>query len=198
MHAPAVHEPPAQLASLEGQQYLVLRPAGAVAALYDEVQPAALALESLPHPHTGHVTLRGFHEPARRAELTQLVREWAATQHQIELRAEAIDSFPAPWQIPIVRLARTASLVGAYASLTESLVRTDLIRLGELSLEDWTFHLSIVYAKTLEADPWDALDRALRRELEMHPEESIAEAELVWYEGGIEHAEVIPLGIRPS
>lgn len=189
---------PAQLASLEGQQYLVLRPAGAVADLYDEVQRAALAFEDLPHPHTGHVTLRGFYESARRAELAQLIRDWAATQHQLELRADAIDSFPAPWQIPIVRLARTTSLVDAYASLTAALADTDFIRLGELSLEEWTFHLSIVYAKTLEGDRWSALDHALRRELEPRPQETVAEAELVWYDGGVEHAEVIPLGIRSS
>ena len=52
---------PAQLTSLEGQQYLVLRPTIAVASLYREVQDAALARlgGDTPHPRTEHVTLRG-------------------------------------------------------------------------------------------------------------------------------------------
>lgn len=189
---------PAQLASLEGQQYLVLRPTGAVATLYRDVQAETLDRADLPHPHTGHVTLRGFYEPERREELVSLIRDWAAAQQPVEVRVEAVDTFPQPWQIVIVRLARTASLVSAYASLTAALENTDLRRLGELSLEDWTFHQSVVYGKTLDAEAWDALEQASCREITDPPIETIAEAELVWYEDGVEHAEVIPLGIRPS
>ena len=187
---------PEQLASLDGQQYLVLRPTGVVSDLYRTVQGAALSGlgRGLKHPHTEHVTLRGFFEPDRRDELTQLVREWAASQPPIDVVAEAVDSFAAPWQIIIVRLARTASLVSAYASLTAALETTDFRRLGELSLEDWTFHLSVVYAKTLHPDAWTALDQSFRRDLAERPAERIAEAELVWYSDGVEHAEVIPLG----
>lgn len=187
---------PAQLASLEGQQYLVLRPTGAVARMYAQVQDAALAHEDLPHPHTGHVTLRGFYEPERREELASLIRDWAAVQHPVELVADAVDVFPSPWQIVIARLARTASLVSAYASLTAVLEQTDVRRLGELSLEDWTFHLSVVYGKTLVPERWHALASATRRELPEAPAETVTEAELVWYEGGVEHAEVIPFGGR--
>ena len=187
---------PAQLASLDGQQYLVLRPTIAVASLYREVQDAALARfgGDIPHPRTEHVTLRGFFEPERRDELPALIREWAARQHPIEVTAEAVDVFPAPWQILIVRLARTESLVSAYADLSEALQRTDLRRLDERSVDDWTFHLSVVYGKTLDSASWQALADASRAELSLQPTETIAEAELVWYEDGQEHAEVIPLG----
>ena len=56
---------PDQLASLEGQQYLVLRPTAAVGTVYRDVQDAAVSRLGVParRPHTGHVTLRGFYEP---------------------------------------------------------------------------------------------------------------------------------------
>ncbi|MFJ2502994.1 2'-5' RNA ligase family protein [Microbacterium sp. NPDC087592] len=187
---------PEQLASLEGQQYLVLRPTAGVGEVYREVQDAALARLGIParRPHTGHVTLRGFYEPERRAELAELIRSWAARQSPIEVIAEAVDEFPVPWQILIVRLERTASLVSAYSSLTDALDRTDFRRLGELSLEDWTFHLSVLYGKTLDAAEWGALVQAESRVLLPAAAEVITEAELVWYQDGIEHAETLRLG----
>lgn len=187
---------PEQLASLDGQQYLVLRPTAGVAAAYRELQHSALASLGTPvrHPHTEHVTLRGFLEPERREHLAALIREWAAQQPPIEVVAEAVDEFPAPWQILVVRLARTTSLVSAYASLTDALERTDFRRLGELSLEDWTFHLSVLYGKTLEPAEWTRFAEAESRALSPQPTEVITEAELVWYQDGIEHAEVLQLG----
>ena len=187
---------PDQLESLEGQQYLVLRPIVEVADTYREVQDTALARLGAPvrRPHTGHVTLRGFYEPERRDELATLIRSWAAQQTPIEITAEAVDEFPTPWQILIVRLARTASLVSAYSSLTTALDATDFRRLGELPLEEWTFHLSVLYGKTLEPEVWSHFAQPESRALEPAPAETITEAELVWYEDGIEHAEVLPLG----
>ena len=188
---------PEQLASLEGQQYLVLRPTIALSSLYKEVQDAALARlgGETRHPHTEHVTLRGFHEPDRRRALAELIRDWASLQHPIEVTAEAIDTFPTPWQILIVRLARTAGLVAAYSSLTAALERTDFRRLDERDVEDWTFHLSVVYGKSLDPVAWEEFAQASVSELLWQPKETIAEAEFVWYEDGVEHAEVIPLGV---
>lgn len=185
-----------QLESLEGQQYLVLRPAGAVAATYRDVQGGSLARlgAPIPRPHTGHVTLRGFFEPGRREKLAALIRTWAAHQPPIEVRAVAVDEFSAPWQILIVRLARTESLVSAYSTLTTALDETDFRRLGELPLEHWTFHLSVLYGKTLEPAEWTRFAQAESRPIEPAPAETITEAELVWYADGIEHAEVLPLG----
>lgn len=186
---------PDQLASLEGQQYLVLRPTAAVGTVYRDVQDAAVSRLGVParRPHTGHVTLRGFYEPERREALTGLIRSWAARQAPIEVIAEAVDEFPVPWQILIVRLARSPSLVSAYSSLTTALDATDFRRIGELPLEDWTFHLSVLYGKTLDGAEWSCFAQAESRPFEPEPFETIIEAELVWYQDGIEHAEVLPL-----
>ncbi|WP_235282416.1 2'-5' RNA ligase family protein [Microbacterium sp. SA39] len=187
---------PDHLASFEGQQYLVLRPTIAVSSLYREVQDAALARlgADTRHPHTEHVTLRAFHEPDRLSELAALIRGWAADQRPIEVTAEAIDTFPAPWQILIVRLARTASLVAAHASLSDALVATDIRRLDELSVDEWTFHLSVVYGKTLAWDAWQEFAETSSGDLSAKPSETISEVELVWYADGAEHAAIFPLG----
>lgn len=185
---------PEQLSSLDGQQYLVLRPRLAVADLYAAEQRAALEAAELPHPHTGHVALRGFYEPTRQEQLASLVRAWAAAQQPIEIIAEAVDAFPAPWQILILRLARTPSLVAAYATLTEMLAASDFRRLGELDLDDWTFHMSVVYGKTLTGDAWNDIESARTRDLVEPPHEIVLDAELVSYSHGEEHAEIIRLG----
>ncbi|GAA1534206.1 hypothetical protein HD600_001803 [Microbacterium ginsengiterrae] len=187
---------PSQLASVEGQQYLLLRPAGPVSASYRAMQAELLGVapDGVTHPHTEHITLRAFSEPRRREEVTDLVRGWAARQHPIDIVADAVDAFPAPWQIVILRLARTPSLVAAYATLTSALDCSGLRRLDELALDDWVFHLSLVYGKTLDAATWAELDSAARRELADRPHCTATEAEFVWYEDGQENVEVIPLG----
>ncbi|WP_091230202.1 2'-5' RNA ligase family protein [Microbacterium sp. 3J1] len=185
---------PGQLESLEGQQYLVLRPTSGVADRYVREQNDALAVARLPHPYTGHVTLRGFYEPARREELAALIRSWASEQQPIEIMGEAIDAFPEPWQILILRLARTRSLVSAYATLTELLDATDFRRLGELPLDDWTFHMSIVYGKTLSGEAWAAIESERVQKFEHPIQETVFEAELVSYSDGTEHSEIILLG----
>ncbi|WP_336645917.1 2'-5' RNA ligase family protein [Microbacterium sp. USHLN186] len=183
-----------QLDSLDGQQYLVLRPTSDVADCYVEEQTRALELRELPHPHTGHVTLRGFYEPTRRDDLAALVRAWASTQQPIEIIADAVDVFPEPWQIVILRLARTRALVTAYTSLTEILDATDFRRLGELSVDEWTFHMSVVYGKTLAREDWQAIEAARVREFQHSVSEVVSDVELVSYVGGKEHREIIRLG----
>jgi len=186
---------PEQLESLEGQQYLVLRATGSVGEEYDRAQAALLTgpAAELPHPHTGHVTLRGFFEPERRRDLVEVIRSWAALQAPIDVEIEAVGTFPAPWQIVIHRLTRSASLVEAYSSLTRALDATDFRRIGELSVDEWTFHMSLVYAKTLDSAAWDELELAARHTLGPRPQTVVDRVEFVWYEDGAEHSEVIPL-----
>ncbi|MCI0158914.1 2'-5' RNA ligase family protein [Leifsonia shinshuensis] len=186
----------ATLASLEGQQYVVLRPAAEVGAFYAEEQRILLDRlpTGLPHPNTGHITLRGFAEPDRVDALRAAVRACAAAQDPIEAVVEAIDGFPAPFQVLIARLRRSPALTEAYASMTRALESTDFERIGELPLDDWVFHLSLVYCAALSDDDWRAHLRASRRPVAPAPTELISSAEFVWYAGGVEHVEVVPLG----
>ncbi|WP_285724480.1 2'-5' RNA ligase family protein [Psychromicrobium xiongbiense] len=186
---------PALLASLEGRQFIVLRPRAAVMDLYLEAQDAARTIlpPVVTYPNTGHVTLRGFAEPERVEDLKQAAREWAAEQAPIDLAVAAIDGFPPPFRIVVLRLARTPSLLAAYSGLTETLNATDFTRVGELSLEDWVFHLSVAYGAELSDDEWQAAHDSLTRVLPLLLQETVSDLEFVWFDGG-EHREVIPLG----
>ncbi|MVQ42718.1 hypothetical protein GON06_11180 [Microbacterium sp. MAH-37] len=187
---------PGQLRDLEGQQYIVLRPTDAVMREFDAVQDAARRRldDTVRYPGAAHVTLRGLYEPERTEVVREVVREWAAKQHPIDLVFEAVDAFPAPWQIVIARLGRTPGLLHAYASLTAALDRTDLRRIGELALEDWTFHLSAVYAKTLSPDDWERLAASTHHDYKTPATETVREVEFVTYSNAAEHREVFPLG----
>lgn len=182
---------PELLASLAGQQYIVLRPSASVMTMYERVQTTAKSTLSsvVTYPNTGHITLRGFFEPDRVEDLKQVVRQWAAEQGSIELRVEAVASFPAPFKIMIARLERTPSLQDAYAGLTARLDQTDFNRIGELSLADWVFHMSIAYCSELSGDAWDSTKRAFESELTDGPVEVATEVEFVWYQDGMEHRE---------
>lgn len=68
---------------------------------------------------------------------------------------------------------------------------TDFRRLGELPLADWTFHLSLLYGKSLEAKEWSRFAEAESRAFESGPTEVISEAEFVWYQDGRERAEIL-------
>ncbi|MDI6944414.1 2'-5' RNA ligase family protein [Microbacterium barkeri] len=191
----AIMTDPEQLRSLEGQQYVVLCPTGPVAAFFDATQEELrAAVPMAPFPTVGHVTLRGFSEARRVGELRNEIRAWAAGIPPIELQVDAVDAFPAPFQIVITRLARTASLVDAYSSLTDRLGATDFSRVGELPLEQWVFHLSLIYGAALSAEEWETLRRGAVRDIPSGPSETVASVEFVWFEGGAEHSETITLG----
>lgn len=191
---------PQQLHELEGQQYVVLRPTAAVMREFDAVQDAVRRHlgASVRYPGAGHVTLRGLQEPERRDEVRDVVREWAGRQLPVDIVFEAVDSFPAPWQIVVARLARTSSLLSSYSSLTAALDAGDLRRIGELPLEDWVFRLSVAYAGSLSAEQWAEVASRSRRRLTEPPLETISEVELVTYFDSTEHREVFPLGSAGS
>jgi hypothetical protein len=189
---------PALLQSLTGQQYIVLRPVGTVADCYRREQSAVLDQlpDGIPHPHTGHVTLRGFFEPERVPSLRDTIATWARSLSAIDLRVVAIDGFPPPFSVFIARLERTPSLTATYESLTELLHATDFLRVGELALDDWVFHLSLAYANALEEPAWDRTLDVIGREMTPNPYETVSSLDFVWYDSAGEHIETMPLG-RP-
>ncbi|KZE89935.1 2'-5' RNA ligase family protein [Microbacterium sp. TNHR37B] len=185
---------PAQLASLQGQQYVVLRPRESVAAFYESEQTEILARlpAGTPHPNTGHVTLRGFFEPERVHSLREVIASWAGSQAPVELCVDAVDGFPPPFQVLIARLERTSSLVDAYSSLTEVLDATDFRRIGELPLDDWVFHLSLAYARSLDERRWTEHLEATRHAVPSRPHERVSSVDVVWYDSDGEHIDRLP------
>jgi hypothetical protein len=191
---------PELLESLRRQQYLVLRPVADVATFYDEEQSALQERlpDGLSWPNAGHVTLRGFSEPDRVTLLRDALATWAKNQSPIELHVVAVDGFPPPFQVILARLDRTPSLVAAYADLTGVLDLTDFFRIGELPLEEWVFHLSLIYARSLDEQQWQTTHAQTRRDLSPRPTELITCAEFVWYDEDGEHAEILPFATATS
>lgn len=186
---------PTLLESLRGQQYVVLRPTAAVRTFFEREQAGALERlpDGTPHPRTGHVTLRGFFEPERVTALRDLIATWAGSTPPIEVRIDAVDGFPPPFQILIARSARTDSLVEAYSRLTDSLDTTDFSRIGELSLDDWVFHLSLAYAGGLAENEWSEALAAIARNVHAPPSEFVSCVDFVWYDDAGEHIDKLPL-----
>ena len=69
---------PGQLRDLEGQQYVVLRPTGAVMREWDRTREAAhrRLSETVRYPGAAHVTLRGLCEPDRVDQVRAVVGEY--------------------------------------------------------------------------------------------------------------------------
>ena len=109
---------------------------------------------------------------------------------------DGVDGFPPPFSVVIARLKRTPELLAAYARLTSLLDETDFQRLGELPLEQWVFHLSLAYCSSLGEAEWDDIHTRSARSIAERPTEVISQAELVWYEAGVERSTVVPFG-RP-
>jgi hypothetical protein len=182
---------PALLESLNGQQYLVLRPEKEIETFWDVSRESLRESIAQPvsYPQTGHVTLRGFLEPHRIDELKAALTTWARVQPPIELKVAGIDGFLPPFQIIHAELERTTSLVSAYAGLTSLLDSTDFHRIGELPLGDWVFHMSLIYAGGLDEVSWARIYDRCRRALDQRPSETITSADFVWYVDGVEHVE---------
>lgn len=168
-----------------------------MAANYESEQAAVLQRlpSGIPHPSTGHVTLRGFFEPDRVPSLRNTIATWARIMSPIDLTAVAIDGFPTPFRVLHVRLERTDSLVRAYASLTDMLETTDLFRIGELALGEWVFHMSLAYASDLGEAEWEEILATSRRELAPPPRETVSYVDFVWYDADGEHIESLSLGM---
>ena len=60
------------------------------------------------------------------------------------------------------------------------------------------FHLSLIYAGSLEELSWRALHDRSRRTLEPRPAEIITSAEFVWYANGVEHVQTLRFSAQAS
>lgn len=189
---------PELLTALRGQQYLVLRPTGAVAQEFDRVTDAvrASAPEGVRFPSAPHVTLAGFAAPDRLAELRDRVSEWAAGSSPLRVAIEALAVFPAPHRVVVLRVRRTAELAAAMAGVREAGRLSDLVALDEgIAPERWVFHLTVAYGRDADDDAWASFSRSVAQLPVGALEEEIGVAELAVYERH-EHRGVFPLGGR--
>ena len=182
---------PGHLAELAGKAYTCVRPAGEIADAFFVLQRAireAIGPEegSWPSPH---MSLRGFGtmdhpvDAAMTRRILGVVAAWAERASPLQLIAEGGDVFDED-RIPILRIRRTPTLEAAFADLRFRCEAANLVGYEDgISVDDWIFHLSLVY---YEGDAW--LDVVAAIEGLSVPEASciVDSVELVGFDGGPE------------
>lgn len=189
-HRPFITDP-RHLAELAGRAYACLRPGGRVTEAFLLLQRtlrSAVGTEegSWPSPH---MSLQGFGTLDRPVDaavtrtILSIVAMWAERIPPLRLETDGADVFDEE-RIPILRIKRTPELGAALADLR---ARSDAAGLvgGEdgISVDDWIFHLSLVYH---EGDAWPEVVKTMEG-LSMPDASCTVDAvELVSFNGGPE------------
>jgi 2'-5' RNA ligase superfamily len=180
---------PRDIARLEGQRYVVLRPIGAVADVHRQVR--ALAKERLgceiSCPAGGHVTLAGFPRGTDLDDIRELVEEWARTMAPLRIEIERVHHFPSPFQIVIVRVRKTRELFDALTSLRERARERRLPGLSSIQAADWVFHMSVAYCASLSASDWAEVSRFFDTLSVPAAQCVVGEVEIAAFDKGAEH-----------
>jgi 2'-5' RNA ligase len=193
-----VYEPfiddPRDIARLEGQRYVVLRPNGAVPHVHRQVRAQArerLAGADVSYPAAAHVTLTGCPAGTDLEAIRELVGEWARTVAPLRIEIERVHHFPPPFQIVIVQVRRTPELFDALASLRARVKDRRLPDMSSIRPADWIFHMSVAYCSSLNASAWaetaqffDALN-VPKAECVVDEVELVAFDERREYQGGV-------------
>ena len=143
------------LREAEGTAYVIVRPVADLADAFARWQGEALDRlrgASVTAP-SAHATLKAFGSsearltPDDESRIVAAVAGWAATQTPIEMRAEGLDVFDEGGTIPVVRLARTATLVSAMSDLWVAAERERLASgySDGIGIDAWIPHLSLAY-----------------------------------------------------
>ena len=155
---------PDDIVRLEGGRFVVLRATGAVADSHRqvcEVLREQLALESVSCLTDAHVTLTGFPKGTGLDAARDLVAGWARSVAPLCLEVEKAGYFPAPFQIVMLQIRKTAALFDAMVSLR---TRASEHGLGDglmIAAADWIFHMSVAYCASLNGPAWTAVTKAL-------------------------------------
>lgn len=152
---------PKDLARLEGQRYIVLRPTGPVSDIHRHVQAVTrerLADGDVSYPACAHVTLTGFPVGTELAAIRQLAGEWARGIAPLRIEVERVHHFPSPFQILIVQVRKTPELFGALASL-RALTSGPKAEVSLIPPADWVFHMSVAYCASLDVSAWAEVAR---------------------------------------
>lgn len=182
---------PKDLARLEGQRYIVLRPTGPVSDIHRQVQAVTrerLADGDVSYPACAHVTLTGFPVSTELAAIRQLVGEWACGIAPLRIEVERVHHFPSPFQILIVQVRKTPELFGALASLRDLTKRPESPDLFPIQPADWVFHMSVAYCASLSASAWAEVTRFFETQIVPTAHCILNQVEIVAFDGHQEYS----------
>jgi 2'-5' RNA ligase len=180
---------PDHIALLEGQRFVVLRPTGVVLDVYDHVRgliKEKLAGLSVSYPAQPHVTLAGYPKGTSLEDVRKLVARWAPPIHPLRLEIEKASVFPAPFQIVIVHVRKTAELLHALSSLGERAIQGELGEVPAIAPADWVFHMSVAYCSKLTPPVWDDVTQFVETVNAPPAQCVVNEVEIVAFDSGEE------------
>lgn len=151
---------PEHIRELDGQRFVVLRPAAAVAERHQQVQDVLRQrLSGLPasYPARAHVTLAGFACGTPLESVQNLVSEWSRDVPSLHIEVQGAASFPPPFQIAILKVVKTAALFAALHGLRRKAEQRELTLTTVTPAEHWVFHMSLAYCSKLSATEWREL-----------------------------------------
>lgn len=179
----------AHIDALEGQRFVVLRMGGPAADEFVRLRErlrAHLPGADVSFPAQPHVTLAGFTAGAPLAAVQEIVNVWSRTVPPLGIELEHIAVFPPPFQIVALQVRRTPALFDAMADLRRRGVEGGLTLSTKVPVEQWVFHVSLVYGAALGVEAWNALE-AFTRDLHVTAERDVSvDAEIVAFDGGVE------------
>jgi 2'-5' RNA ligase len=181
---------PSHIAQLDRQRFVVLRAPAAVASVYAEVRSQVLErLQGQPisFPARAHVTLCGFAAGTSIDAVRELVREWAPALSRIPLEVERVSVFPTPFQIVIVQVRKHPALYAALADLRARAGRARLAVSTLIPVEQWTFHMSVVYGSQLSLPVWSDVAAFSQQIAVANVCEDVDRAEIIAFDNGREH-----------
>ena len=151
---------PEHLRELEGQRFVVLRPAMPVIQCHRQVQDVVRRrLSGLPvsYPARAHVTLAGFALGTPLESVQNLVSEWIRDVPSLRIEVQGATSFPAPFQIAILKVVKTSALFSALRGLRRKAEQRGLRLSTVTPAEEWVFHMSLAYCSKMSLADWDEL-----------------------------------------
>ena len=188
MYEPFI-EDPAHLKELAGGQFVVLRAPLSLSDEFRRIQQGfreRLDGQPVSYPARAHVTLAGFAPGAGSGELRDFVAQWARAVAPLRVEACKVSTFPAPFQIVIIEIRKTAALQRALSSLRAAVADPALLIDAGISAQDWTFHLSVAYCRALSEASWREVERMAERHAAPGASADIDAVELVSFGAGRE------------
>ena len=162
---------PEHIRAVEGQRFVVLRPNHAITEAHHHLQ--SLLRERAPglsisYPAQAHVTLAGFAADTQLSAVQDVVESWSHRVSPLRIAVDRLEYFPAPSQILIIRVLKTAELLDALSGLRLEARQRQLTIDTTIPLQDWIFHMSVAYCSDLSDSAWNNVMK-LSTELEIPP-----------------------------
>jgi len=180
---------PEHIRALEGQRFVVLRPAAAITAIHRQVQEVLrhrLSVFPVSYPARAHVTLTGFSAGTALEVVQQLVQSWARGVPALRIEVARLGVFPTPFQTVVVQVRRTSELFRALVSLRERARDQRLAISTPIPPAGWIFHMSLAYFAGLSVPVWNELTEFIQ-DLELPLTHCmVTEAEVVAFDEGRE------------